>query len=328
MDSAQPVVIGVDVGGPKILIGAVNASGGIIEQQRYPMDRTNQNTTLDSIYTAIEDFMKSVRKDVRPVAMGVGLVGHTDPVNGMWLHAMNVPVQVPVPLAAQLSDTYDLPVALDNDVHAATLAELHLGAGRDATDFVYLNVGTGLAAGIVCNEQLVRGAANYAGELGHMVVEPGGDLCQCGQRGCLEPIASGGGILEQVDARRSDYPRSMLSRPEQAGTLTAGDVFTAADTGDELAVAIVARVVRGLGTALVNLVNLLNPQAVVYGGGVLVDGWLMERVSAYVAANALPVAHGALSGFFPSQLQTGNVGLLGAATLAWMPTAEDSELGE
>ena len=281
------------------------------------MDRSNQSSALASIRTAVESFMGMAWDGPAPLAMGIGVVGHTEPSSGTWLHAMNIPIKSPVPLASQLSEIYGLPVAIDNDVHAAALAELHLGAGREATDLIYLNVGTGLAAGVICNGRLVRGAANYAGELGHMVVEAGGDLCQCGQRGCLEPIASGGGIIAQVKAQMGDHSDSALTALARTDTLTAGDVFQAADKGDELASSIAQRAVRGLGIALVNLVNLLNPQLIVYGGSVLSDGWLIEGVSNYVSLNALPIAYRSLRGIKPSPLHVERAGLLGAATLAW-----------
>jgi glucokinase len=318
MRKAQPVVVGVDVGGTKILVGCVGVDGAVHRSRWYPMDRTSQAATLDSIQSAVDDFLRVAWTGPAPLSMGVGLVGHTDPASGTWVHAMNLPIPTPVPLAAQMRERYGLPVWIDNDVHAATLAELRLGAGLETTDFIYLNVGTGLACGIVCNGQLVRGAANYAGELGHMAVEPEGDLCgHCGRRGCLEPIASGGGMLDQVRAQLADYPASLLHEPARSGRLTVADIFYAADARDALASAIAERAVRGLGIALVNLVNLLNPQLIVLGGSVFSEGWGVDRLRAHIAAMALPTASGSLQGIVPSRLSCGRVGLLGAASLAW-----------
>lgn len=151
-----------------------------------------------------------------------------------------------------------------------------------------------------------------------MAVEPDGDLCgQCGRRGCLEPIASGGGMLDQVRAQLADYPGSLLHEPARSGRLTAGDIFGATDARDALARAIAERAIRGLGVALVNLVNLLNPQVIVLGGSVFSAGWGVDRLRAYVAAMALPTASGSLQGIVPSRLNVDRVGLLGAASLAW-----------
>ena len=314
----DPVVIGVDVGGTKILVGTVGEDGTVHRSHRYPMDRASQERTLSSIESAIEDFVRVPWDGPAPLAMGIGLVGQTDPATGTWIRGMNLGVYTPVGLGSQLSERYGLPVWIDNDVHAATLAELHMGAGREYADFIYLNVGTGIACGVVCNGQLVRGAVNYAGELGHMVVETDGDLCdQCGRRGCLEPIASGGGMLDHVRARLADHPDSHLHEPARADRLTVGTIFQAADAGDALASAVAERALRALGTALVNLLNLLNPEVVVLGGGVFGDGWGVDRLRAYVAANALPAAAQSSKGIVPSPLRMDRVGLLGAASLAW-----------
>lgn len=317
MPRTRASVVGIDVGGTKILLGYVGRNGEIYRSQRYPMDRGTQASVLASIDQAVASFLQCAWDGPAPLAIGIGVVGQTDPASGLWLQAINLPIHTPVPLAKRLYVRYGLPVAVDNDVHAATLAEMRLGVGLDVNDFVYINVGTGLSAGIVCNGQLVRGRANYAGELGHMVVEPDGELCSCGRRGCLEPIASGGGLIAQVQRRLADYPESLLHPAVRAGALTSKAIFEAADAGDALASAVAERALRGLNVALVNLVNLLNPEVIVLGGGVFSDRWLLPRLRTYIAYNALPAAYRACRGVVLSELEVDQVGLLGAATLAW-----------
>jgi glucokinase len=309
-------VIGVDVGATKILVGCVGRDGTVLCRRRYAMKRENQTTALNSIHEAIEDFMRAEGKGFSPSAMGVGLVGHVDAAAGIWRYWVNLPIHTPIPLAAQLNRRYQLPVVIDNDVQAATLAEMHLGVGRETEEFIYINIGTGVAAGIVCNGQLVRGVANYAGELGHMVVDPDGDLCPCGRQGCLEMIGSGGGLSTSAQVRLADYPDSLLQDVARTGQLSARDVFQAAAAGDPLAESLVERAVRNLGGALVNLLNLLNPEAIVFGGGTVRDGWLVERLRECVT-QALSPAQDSLRTFALSELPTDQVGLLGAATLAW-----------
>jgi len=309
-------VLGVDVGGTKVLVGLVQPDGTILERRRYPMNSSSQDSTLDSIEKAVADFLEQ-STGPNPLAIGVGLVGQTNPQAGTWVQAINLPIHEPVQLALRLGERYSLPVAIDNDVHAAALAELRWGSGKNLLDFIYLNVGTGLAAGLVCGGQLVRGEANYAGEIGHMVVEPEGDWCACGQRGCLEPLASGGGMVGQASARLPNFPTSLLAIPASRGELTANHIFEAAEAGDPLAVFIADRAVRALGTALTSLIHALNPAAIVYGGGVVRDGWLMERVNQTIQDRLLPAARRSLKGIWASPLQTDQVGLLGAASLAW-----------
>ncbi len=318
MTHGEPVVLGVDVGGTKVLTGYVGEGARVHRAQRYPMDRTNQATTLGSIMHAIADFVGSSSNQPDPVAMGLGLVGHTLPDQGIWHHAMNLSVDRPVAISETLRQRYQIPVAIDNDVRAATLAELKYGVGQEVTDFVYLNVGTGLACGIVTHGQVVRGAYNYAGELGHMMVDPEGEVCdQCGRRGCLEPIASGGGMMDQVRAKLHDHPCSPLVDITARGALDVAAIIQAAEDGDELACAVTEQALRVIGIAMVNLVNLLNPELIVLGGGVFTEGWGIDRLRQHIAQRALPVARESLRGIVRSRLRVDQVGLLGAACLAW-----------
>lgn len=313
----QPVVVGIDVGGTKVAVGAVTHDGEIAQMDRWPMDRSTQTSAENSIETALFDFMKGWT-GAKPLALGFGLVGATDPATSSWVWAMNIPIKTPIDASARFGAPYDLPVAVDNDVHAATLAELRWGAGVGASDFVYLNIGTGIAAGMVVNGQLVRGAGNQAGEFGHTVTGVATDvLCPCGRHGCLEPIASGGGLLHRVGSLAGSYPQSPLVSASSAGTLTAHDIFEQADAGDPLAVRLTDDAIAALTIALANLINLLSPQLIVCGGGVWTDGWLLPRVEAAVGRLPIRNTRANFQGFVPSTLDPAHVGLLGAATLAW-----------
>jgi glucokinase len=310
---SEPVVIGVDVGATKILVGAVTQTGEILDSRRSPVNSESQSSTLQSIEAAIEAFIQNWYGS-QSLGIGIGLVGQIDPKTGTWLEAMNLPIKSPVPLGRQFGERFGMPVALDNDVHAATLAELRWGMGKESTDFVYLNVGTGISAGLVFNGQLLRGVENYAGEFGHTVVRPEGPLCPCGRRGCVEPIASGGGLLARAQESFADFPNSTLRITQP---LTAHSIFNAAEAGDPLGIKLSNDAVQALSTALTNLVNLLNPEWIIYGGGTLSDGWLMERVRVNVESQPLPMTRKSLKGILPSQLDPSQVGLLGAACLAW-----------
>lgn len=313
----RDVVIGIDVGGTKIAVGAVTRAGEIVRSERYPMDRSTQQTSLDSIQAALDGFMAAWSAPA-PLALGFGVVGRTDPAAGVWVRAMNIPISEPVDMTARFGAPYGLRAAVDNDVHAATLAELYWGAGHHATDFVYLNVGTGTAAGLVTNGRLVRGVGNHAGEFGHTYTGIAPDVpCLCGRRGCLEPVASGGGLIERTRELLPAYAGSSLAAADAAGALNAHTIFVQADAGDPLAARLADDMVNALGIALTNLINLLDPQVIVVGGGVWADGWLLPRVQQIVQSTALWGALSDLQGIVPSSLNPDHVGLLGAATLAW-----------
>ncbi len=310
---SESIYIGVDVGATKILVGAVTRAGEIVASRRFKMEHDSQAATLMSIHNSLENFLQDW-DGVAPSGIGIGLVGQIDPETGTWLEAMNLPIKSPVPLARQMHDRNGIPVALDNDVHAATLAELRWGIGTESSDFLYLNIGTGVSAGLVFGGELLRGAKNYAGELGHMVVQPGGVLCPCGRRGCLEPIVSGGGLLARVQGELGNFSESTLA--SFGDTLTTHEIFTAAEAGDPLATTLANDAIEALSVALTNLVNLLNPEWIVYGGGTLSDGWLIERVRGNVETQPLTMTRKSLKGIIPSRLNPEQVGLLGAACLA------------
>jgi glucokinase len=207
-------------------------------------------------------------------------------------------------------------VAMDDLVHAAALAELRWGAGREAQDFVFLEIGTSVAAGLVCDGRLVRGTANLAGEFGHVFVDPDGPLCSCGRCGCLEPLVSAGGLLQQVRVQLLGHPASSLCAlpPDE---LTPGAVLRAAQAGDSLASAVAGRAAHALGLALAGLIDLLNPRLVVCSGPVLADDWLRQRVVAEVEARAKPVTLKSFKGLLPTRLDPELSTLLGGASLAW-----------
>jgi glucokinase len=316
-----PVVLGVDVGSTKILVGYVEEDGTVCRSQCYPMNRRNQQAAVAAVTSAVGDFLGQPWAGGAPLAFGMGLVGQTDLAGRTWIQCMNIPVRRPVPIADLMAERHGLGGRIDNDVHAATLAELRLGAGRQTDDFIYLNLGTGIAAGLVCGGRLVRGASNYAGEIGHQVVEPDGAPCDCGRRGCLEPLASGGGVIARVrealgDARSATGPSSVLQELSVQGRLSFSTVCQAARNGDSLAERIADRALRALGIALVNLINLLNPRLVVLGGGAVEDR-LIAHLAQWVEREALPAARAALEGIVPSPLKPDWVGLIGAACLAW-----------
>lgn len=309
----EPVYIGVDVGATKILVGAVTQTGEILASRRFKMQHDSQAATLESIHNSLENFLQDWDGPT-PRGIGIGLVGQIDPQTGDWLEAMNLPIKSPVPLAQQVQDRFGLPVAMDNDVHAATLAELRWGIGTESQDFIYLNVGTGVSAGFVFGGELVRGTKNYAGELGHMVVQPDGPMCPCGRRGCLEPIVSGGGLLARAKEELPNFPESALGSLGDA--MTTHEIFMAADAGDPLAIKLSEDAIEALSIALTNLVNLLNPEWIVYGGGTLSDGWLIAHVHGNVETQPLTMTRRSLKGIVPSRLNPDQVGLLGAACLA------------
>lgn len=315
----HPLTLGVDIGATKILIGAVARSGEIVRQQRYGIDLSSERALKRSIYASIGDFLASAPALRIAAAIGIGVFGHADFERGEWLGSMRMPGMDKLRFREELRRECGLEAAVDNDVHAAALAERHLGAGRRYKSFLYINVGTGIAAGLVADGRLIRGAANFAGEIGHMYVGDyaGSETCMCGGSGCLETVASGSGMMQRAARLLGGYPASRLAGPIQAGRLVSDDIFGAAAFGDPLAVRLYEDFSGAMETGLVSLVHIFNPEAVIMGGGVLKDKRLLAEISGRVYSRSVKASAGALKEIALTGLGSQTVGLLGAACLAW-----------
>ncbi|MEK4509261.1 ROK family protein [Paenibacillus anaericanus] len=313
----EPFTIGIDIGATKVLIGSVTQEGKVVHQQRYDIDLSSEQLLRSSIYDSIANYIDL--QQVRNVSktIGIGVFGHVDFEHGEWMGSMRLPGMDKVRFREDLQAKYGFDIAVDNDVHAATLAEMYLGKGRQYRNFLYVNVGTGIAAGIVSDGRLVRGAANYAGEIGHIFVGKDMEPCMCGSNWCLETAASGGGMIHRANRWLMDYPDSILASKIQSGTVVSVDIFRAALLGDPLAGKIHQEFIWSMGIVLVNLVNILNPEAIIMGGGVLQDEWLMKELSTFVFEHAAKVPSNALKEITLTELGPQVVGLLGASCLAW-----------
>jgi glucokinase len=181
-------------------------------------------------------------------------------------------------------------VIAENDANAQALGEARLGAGRGANDQIFITVSTGIGAGLIVGGSIYRGSKGFAGEAGHMVVKSDGPVCGCGRRGCLETVSSGTAIARAANSAVSDGKRTSLSATlAREGKLAAPHVFQAAQLGDTVAKEILAEAIHYLGIGLVNLVNLLNPEMIIIGGGVAEAGEIfLNPLREMIAHNAIP----------------------------------------
>lgn len=261
----EPVYIGIDLGGTNIQGAA--ARGDEILSRGKVATRAGEpaEAVLDDIAKLAQELAAG-----RPIAaVGLGLPGLLDPEKGVCLVAENLGWE-DVPVATALKDKLQAPVFIENDARVAALGELAQGKARGCRDFIYITVGTGIGSGIYIDGKLLRGSRWSAGEVGHMVMDPRGDDCTCGSRGCLETLASAPAIVRAARRAAAFNPDSVLSfvRPEE---LDAAAVFQAADM-DEVAAQVVDTAMTWLGIGIANLVNVFNPELVVIGGGVSLAG--------------------------------------------------------
>lgn len=281
-------VLALDIGGTKLATGVVAADGSVHGLQVEP---TNPGDGAEPVINRLLDMgrLSVALAGLGPVAVtGISCGGPLDPTTGVLQRPPHLPGWVEVPIGSLASRAFGAPSVLCNDATAGVTAEHRLGAGRGHATVIYLTVSTGIGGGIVVNGQVHNGAAGNGGELGHITVRRGGRLCSCGRHGCIEAYASGPSIAARA---REALLRDDNSTLASLDAPTAADVAAAAAEGDALASRIWAETVDLLGTAVTDLVNVLEPDVVVLGGGVATAGaMLLDPVREVVAAEAMPPA--------------------------------------
>jgi glucokinase len=247
---AEERTIGVDVGGTKIVVGVVERDGTLVRVERRP---TPVEST-DALLAGLAEAVASVRDD-SVAAVGIGIPSAIDQRSGTAVFSVNIPL-ADVDVRTWAAETFGLPAAIDNDANCAALAEWQAGAGRGTTDMIMITLGTGIGGGLILGGRLYRGWIGAGAELGHIVVDADGAACQghCKGRGHLEALASG----RAVDAVAARILGPGADTPQ---------LVVAASGGDEAALEALATAGRWLGAGIASLVNLLNPELIVVGGG-------------------------------------------------------------
>jgi glucokinase len=309
--------MGVDLGGTKVEVAHVDASGHLVERLRRPTDvKDGVAAVEEEIVTAARELEE--RAGSSPGAVGVGVAGQIEQESGIVRFAPNLDWH-DVPLQSDLSRALRLPVVVANDVRAATWGEWLHGAGQGCDDLVCLFVGTGIGGGVVSGGRMLSGCSNTAGELGHMPIDLHGPSCHCGNRGCLEAHAGGWAIARRAQEAVVMEPGAGATllqmahgRPED---LTAEIVAQAAHHGDPLAQKLVDEVAGALIAGAIGLVNAFNPCRLILGGGVM-EGLpeLLDRIDQGVRQRALAAARDPLQ-VLPALLHN-DAGVVGAAALA------------
>ena len=242
------MIIGIDLGGTKIAAALADDHGKIITDVNIPTEAAKgQRTVIDNVIKAVAMLMSSSKKKV--TCLGIGVPGPILYKTGIVIEPPNLPGWKQVNLKKILEKRFKIPVQLDNDANCAALAEAKFGAGRKAKDFLYITVSTGIGGGVIIDRKLYRGAIGAAGEFGHMIIDPQGPLCGCGNHGCFEALASGTAIKKRAG-------------------MDAISVELAARQGDEKALQVIRETAHYLAIGFANLVNVFNPELIVVGGGV------------------------------------------------------------
>jgi len=281
MDRSEQPVVSVDIGGTKI-ITAVFDVDGVMLSRIYCLTLGSEGpaSVINRLKAAIHRVIEKAGLERDEVGgIGVAAAGAIDINRGLVADSPNLPRWHNIPLRDKLADSLGTPVFLLNDANSAALAEHRLGAGRGLNNLIYITVSTGIGGGMIINGELYNGTDGTAAEIGHMIIKIGGPLCKCGKRGCFEAMASGTAIasLAQKRLRRGEESIMAGLADNKVGDVTAEVVAAAARKGDALALAVIDESAGYLGIGLANLVNLMNPQMIIIGGGVSKMGGMLLR---------------------------------------------------
>jgi glucokinase len=312
---AAGCVIGVDLGGTKLLAGAVDAKLEVHHRAFRRARGDDQAQVLDNLVAAVQEVRQACDGDV--LAVGLGIPSLIDQERGMAVHTPHLPLEG-VPVRDLMAERLGLPVMLDNDANCALLAELRTGAAHGARHALMLTLGTGIGGGIAVDGRLVRGTTGAAGELGHMTVDEDGPPCpsNCPNHGCLEALASGTALGREALRVAEAVPDSALGRALRDGRPITGALATdLAHDGDAAACDVVALIGSRLGIGIASLVNIFNPEVVVIGGGVIAAGeLLLAPARAVVHQRAMPPSRDVVR-VVPARFGAES-GMLGAALMA------------
>lgn len=311
----QKYGVGVDLGGTKIATALVDAEGRVLARTSCLTEAwEGQEKVLERMYKTVEDVLGEAGILAGDLAgIGIGSPGPLDSKTGTVYSAPNLG-WTNVPVGDLFRERFGVPIKVGNDANLAGLGEKWLGAGKNVDDLLYITVSTGVGGGIIIDGKVHTGAHDIAGEVGHIIVQKDGPLCNCGARGCLEAIASGTAIAREAKAglKRGESP--LLAKLVGDGDPTSKDVGQAARKGDPFSAKLLQESFTYLGLGIVSLLNVLDPQLVVIGGGVSnLDELLFDPVRKTVKENLgttrladVPIVKAELGA---------DVGVLGAAML-------------
>lgn len=305
-------IVGMDIGGTTAKIGLVREKDGKIVQ------KVEVQTILTlSWENLIDNYCKPVEKwfhdGYKIKALGIGVPGLFNQKTALLNNCENIPALSRAPFLEYIQNKFNIPVFADNDATCATIGEHYFGAGKNYTDFILVTIGTGLGGGLILNNKIYRGKSGYAGEIGHQIIVPEGRICSCGNRGCIEAYSSATAMINRVKyGLKKGYIKEGydISKP-----ITAKLIFKNAMEGEPYSLDIVNEAARYLGRILGGVINLLNLEAIIIGGGVAAAGdFFIDKIKFYSSQVAWYLLTQNLQ-FLCAEL-INDAGIIGSASLA------------
>ncbi len=261
-----PNFIGVDLSGPAILAATVDNSGQVVERRETPLEPSK-------IVEQVMQIAGEMRaRNPKISALGLAVPGLVNSQDNRVISSKDLPANVVEDLHAQLIQATNLRVEIENDANAAAYGEYRVGAGRDSRNMFFITIGEGIGGALIIDGRLWTGSSGFAGEVGHITINTEGLRCECGNTGCLETVASAPNIVRRAKERLKRDSTSSLSRLAINKRFTASDVAHEAKNGDDFSIMMLERTGKFIGTAVASVINLLNIERIVLGGGVMEAG--------------------------------------------------------
>ena len=320
MAANDDYVVGVDMGGTKILAAVINGKGEIVQQAKTATKpKKGPDGVIKRIERCIREAIDGAELETSQIrAIGIGSPGPLDPETGVIIFAPNLGWSN-VPLKAKLETIFGIPTCVDNDVNVGTLGEYAFGAGQGVKNLVGIFVGTGIGGGIILDGKLFHGINKTAGEIGHMIVDANGPRCGCGNFGCLEAVASRTAItkeLQKAILKKGQKSKLLKLNGGKLDQIRSQAIAKAVKRGDKPTVKVMQRAGKYLGISVASIVHFLNPEMIVFGGGVIeaMRDSLLDPIRQAAAEYALPTT---MDGVQIVKAALGdNAGVIGASVLA------------
>jgi glucokinase len=287
-ENGDDLILGIDLGGSKILTAVVKSEGEVLSSNESTTRATEgQDIVIQSIVDSAHSAMKQASCTISEIsAIGIGAPGISNPEAGILFTSPNLPGWRNVLLRDIIQNKLDKKTFLINDANAAALGELYFGAAHGTHNFIYITLSTGIGGGIVIDGKIYTGAIGTAGEIGHMTIDDNGPLCNCGNKGCWEALASGTALAREAKRRIKEGAKTSVLKYTEGDLekVTAQIIHSAAEQGDKLAKDLIARTGYYVGVGVANLINIFNPELIVIGGGLSNIGDMLLKPAFKVAA--------------------------------------------
>jgi len=310
------IAIGIDIGGTNTVFGCIDSKGNTIAEGNLPTQtKEHFEDYIEDLIAEIKSSLENTETEVRIVGVGIGAPNGSYRA-GTIENAANLRWEGTLPIAKMVNEKLNVPVKVTNDANAAALGERIFGGAKNMSDFMVITLGTGLGSGIVVNGDLLYGYEGFAGEVGHIIVRPGGRDCACGRKGCLETYVSATGVKRSVYKLLAKHLGESTLRDIPFNNLNAKMVAEAANEGDSVALETFKYTGKMLGEALANVASVTAPEAIfLFGGLAKAGGLLFDPVKEAMDENMLFLYKDKVK-LLPSQLGD-DAAILGAAALIW-----------